>query len=198
VRKSIPAAGALMVLLGAAPALAQGERITSYDVVIEIEPTGSILVAERIDYDFGYSSRHGIFRDIPDRLEWDDTYDRVYPIDVLSVGGSPGTPDDYEEERDGDQLRIRIGDPDETITGRHSYTIVYRVEGALNSFPDHDELYWNAIGDEWEVPIERSTVQVRAPARVLEIACFAGPYGVSVGCEGLSRSGRTASFSRTV
>jgi len=193
VRKPILAAVA--VLLFAAPAAAQGERILSYDVAIEIAPSGSILVTERIDYDFGYASRHGIFRDIPDRLEWDETYDRVYPIDILSVEGSAGTPDRYEEEREGSLLRIRIGDPDRTITGRHAYTIVYRVEGALNAFDDHDELYWNAIGDAWDVPIERSRVDVSAPADILEVACFAGPYGVSVSCKRDAFTGGAASFS---
>jgi hypothetical protein len=37
-------------------------------------------------------------------------------------------------------LRIRIGDPDQTISGRHDDPIVYRVEETLNGFSDHDEL----------------------------------------------------------
>ena len=59
---------------------------------------------------------------------------------------SEGTPDQYEVEDAGNDKRIKIGDPDRTITGRHTYTIDYRVEGTLNGFADHDELYWNAIG----------------------------------------------------
>ena len=36
----------------------------------------------------------------------------------------------------------------------------------MNGFPDHDELYWNAIGDHWEVPVEHATATVSAPAPI--------------------------------
>ncbi|MGH2554621.1 MAG: DUF2207 domain-containing protein, partial [Actinomycetota bacterium] len=132
---------------GATGAAAQGagERILDYEVSIEIEPQGSLLVVEEIAYDFGGDQRHGIIREVPVRFRYDDRYDRVYPLDVLSVVGSEGTPDQYEVNKSGNLLQIKIGDPDRTITGPHTYTITYRVQGALNGFADHDELYWNAI-----------------------------------------------------
>jgi hypothetical protein len=80
------------------------------------------------------------------RFRYDDRYDRVYPLEVLGVWTSAETPGEYTLEDVDNKLRIRIGDPDQTISGRHDYTITYRVEGTLNGFPDHDELYWNAIG----------------------------------------------------
>ena len=78
---------------------------------------------------------------------------------------SEGTPADYEVESvSGGITRIRVGDADIEITGRHAYELTYTVEAALNGFRDHDELYWNAIGTEWSAPIERATV-TRACAR---------------------------------
>ena len=56
-----------------------------------------------------------------------DGYDRVYPLDVVSVSGSADTPAQYTVEEDGDNERIKIGDPDRTISGEHTYDIVYRV-----------------------------------------------------------------------
>jgi uncharacterized membrane protein YgcG len=179
---------------GSASAQGGGERIRAFDADIRIEGDGSILVVERIEYDFDALERHGIYRDIPVRLPFDDRYDRVYPLEVLSVRGSPGTPADYETIEEGPLLRIKIGDPDSTITGRHTYTIMYRVEGALNGFPDHDELYWNAVGTEWQVPIERVTVDVAAPAGVLQTACFAGPIGSTLPCSESRFAGPNASF----
>src|SRR6476659_1410373 len=73
------------------------ESIKRYDVDITIEPTGTLLIRETIDYDFGPVPHHGIFRDIPTRFDYTtkaDT-DRVYPIDVISVKASEGTPADY-------------------------------------------------------------------------------------------------------
>jgi Predicted membrane protein (DUF2207) C-terminal domain/Predicted membrane protein (DUF2207) N-terminal domain len=183
-------------LLWMAPARAQsGERIDSYDVNIAIERNGSILVVERIDYDFDGNSRHGIFRDIPNRLLYDKKYDRVFPIDVISVQSD--APDQFKLTNDNGQLHIRIGDPDRTITGRHSYTITYEVRGALNAFAEHDELYWNAIGNSWQVPIGTATAQVTAPADLTGTACFQGETGSTLQCEQARADGPTATFAQS-
>lgn len=198
------------------------EQISRYDVRIVIEPDGDLRVREVIDYDFGQLERHGIFRTIPYRFRYepvdpeagtgvqgtdpDETweqaglpdlgarYDRVMPIEDIEVR-SPTAPDDVEVTRDGGEVAIRIGDPDIEITGEHRYVIEYRVRGALNAFAEHDELYWNAIGVEWSVPIERATVQVEGPGRITRVACFRGPAGATTPCDRADREGRTASFS---
>ena len=185
------------LILLASPGTAQGvgERITAYDVDIRVETSGDLLITEIIDYDFASNSRHGIFRDIPVRLDYDSRYERVYPLKVISVEGSPGTPDQYKRESITNKARLKIGDPDKTITGAHRYTITYRIEGALNGFEGHDELYWNAIGTEWPVPIEQATVRVTTPADIIEVACFGGEGGSRLACAQADRAGRTAGFS---
>jgi hypothetical protein len=144
------------VLAGGASRATAGtsESIKRYDVDITIEPTGALLIRETIDYDFGSTPHHGIFRDIPARVDYPPkpNHDRVYPIDVISVRASEGTPADYSVESNGDNERIKIGDPNRTITGEHQYEITYRVRGAMNGFKDHDELVWNAVGVQWAVP----------------------------------------------
>jgi uncharacterized protein (TIGR04222 family) len=192
---------AVVVLLGVAGAGAGAaqvgsERITAYDVDIRVEDTGSMLVTETIDYDFGFSQRHGIFRDIPVRLDYDSRYERIYPLKVISVEGSPGTPVKYKQENAVHADRLKIGDPNKTITGAHRYTIVYRVDAALNGFPEHDELYWNAIGTEWTVPIDRATVRVTTPADISQVACFGGGSGSRLPCGKADRAGRVAGFSQ--
>jgi hypothetical protein len=184
-------------LLLHSPASGQStERITNYDVQIAVESTGDIFVTEVIDYDFGAAERHGIFRDLRVRFRYDDRYDRIHQIEVLSVKGSLNTPDQFEEEREGDLLRIRIGDPDRTITGRHTYAIVYRVEGALNGFRDHNELNWNAIGTEWEVPIDNASVRVTTLG-ITVVACFAGPFRSRQPCASSAVEEPTATFSHS-
>ncbi|MCA1656825.1 MAG: DUF2207 domain-containing protein, partial [Actinobacteria bacterium] len=156
------------------PAFAQGaETIDSYNVAIEIRPSGQIHVQEVIAYDFGYSSRHGIFRNIPVRFHFDDKYDRVYDVGDVRVSASPGTPTDVKVSDSNNNRVIRVGDPDITVTGAHTYTIDYDVEGAVNRFSEHDELYWNGIGTEWDVPIEQPAVTVTAPVGITNVACFA-------------------------
>jgi uncharacterized protein (TIGR04222 family) len=193
---------ALLTVVGggaarAGAAAAGTEHISRYDVDVTIQRNGDIVVAETIDYDFGVVPKHGIYRDVPTRFDYPprENYDRVYPLDVLSVHASEGTPAQYEVSTEGDNERIKIGDPDRTISGAHTYEITYRVEGAMNGFVDHDELVWNAIGTQWSVPIDSANVAVHAPAAILGVNCAAGSYGSNSPCGSASADGDTATFS---
>lgn len=181
------AALTLVFLVPAAPARAQGfvfESTPRFDVNIVIEKSGDLEVTETIVQEFGSTPRHGIFRYIPNRLRYDDEFDRVYPIDLESVTASPaGTPDDVETKDENGNFVIRIGDPDTTITGRHTYRIVYRVQGAMNGFADHDELFWNAIGNQWEQDIGQMNVRVTGPTGITRIACYQGQFGSTAPCD---------------
>ncbi len=187
-------------LLGLSPraSAATFESIRSYDVDIQIQPDGDLTIVETIDYDFGDEPHHGIFRDIPTRVRFDDRYDRLYPLDVDDVSGSAGTPVDFTvEDAGGGLTRIKIGDPDQTVTGPHTYRIAYTVQGAMNAFATHDELFWNAIGDQWPTIIERATVHVGAPGTVTAVACYAGSTGSRTRCDDAAARGETASFRQT-
>ncbi|HEX8770318.1 MAG TPA: DUF2207 domain-containing protein [Acidimicrobiales bacterium] len=174
------------------------ESVDSYNVTLDIRPSGQIHVQEVIGYDFGYSSRHGIFRNVPFRFHFDKEHDRVYGIHDVRVSASPGTPTNLNESDSNNNKVFRIGDPDKTITGAHTYTIEYDVDGALNRFSEHDELYWNAIGAEWDVPIQRPAVTVTAPVAITNVACFAGAFGSNLPCDSASGTGSTeASFTNT-
>jgi len=205
----------LMLVLGVRPAgastprpavvpLRQGsEQITSFDSTIVIDEDGSVDVTEVIAYDFGYQQRHGIERYIPTVFPWTgaspkgafpgSSYDRVTPISDISVSADAGTPDDVEESQeylDGQEnTKLRIGDPDETITGTHTYTIRYRLGGVLNAFDAHDELYLNVTGNGWSVPILSVTATVEAPGEITRIACYAGGSGSQLACGSQSNDG---------
>jgi len=184
----------------AAPATAGvTERITDYRSEVTIQHDGTIEVHETIAYDFGAGAHHGINRDVPVRTDQSgkDGYDRVYRLDVVSVAASEGTPAQYTVEDDGDDERIKIGDPDVTITGAHVYDITYRVHGAMNAFGDHDELVWNAVGADWSVPIEQAGAVVHAPADIQRVLCTTGPYGSNFPCASAVFSGSEATFTQT-
>jgi uncharacterized protein (TIGR04222 family) len=193
------ALGMLAAFVLAAPARAQVfETIDRYNVEIVIENDGALRITEKIAYDFGATPRHGIIREIPTEFRYDDTYDRTYPLTVESVSATGDASADFTIEQQGGGITaIKIGDPDRTITGRHEYTIRYRVEAALNGFPDHVELYWNAIGDEWDVPIGVAATVVRAPARIQKVACYTGYEGSSLPCAIATSRGATARFAQS-
>jgi hypothetical protein len=172
------------------------ESTAAYTVELEVRPNGTLHVVERIDYDFGDTPRHGIERFIPNRFRYDDTYDRVEPISnvrTTAVGASAKV----SQKQEGSLTRIRIGDPDQTVTGRHLYTIAYDVKGALNGFPDHVELYWNAIGDQWNTDIAVASVRVHGPDTITRVLCFIGQTGATTPCEGSSTSGSDATFTQS-
>jgi uncharacterized membrane protein YgcG len=167
-------------------------HIVAFNAEYVVARDDSATITETIDYDFGVVPRHGIQRDLVLKQRFDDSHDRVYPLHVLSVAASAGTPAQWRVlDQPGGIKRIRIGDPDRTITGRHRYVITYRLGSVLNGFRDHDELYWNVTGDQWLVPIGAVTVQVHTPTAVTGATCFVGPRGSNVRCAS-SRTAPTA------
>jgi hypothetical protein len=193
---------AAAVALHAAPASAQtptstpGERIRAYAVRMAIYKNGVLLVEETISYDFGSTPRHGIERDLVRRESYDSSRDRVYKINVASVTADKGSPVRVQKSNVGNFLRLRIGDPNRTITGVHTYKIGYAVTGALRTFPDHIELNWDAIGHQWRVPIVGAIVQVNAAANIQRIACFSGPVGSTAGCSASAKRNNAAEFAQ--
>ena len=181
-------AGLAVVLLLVAPTSAGAqadERIRRFDVSAVVERDGTVHVTEQIRYDFGSARRHGIVRNIPVRFDYepDGRYERLTEIDEVSVGAGAGTPGNLEVEDAGRSKRVRIGDPDRTVSGEHEYTIAYRVRGALNAFEDHDELFWNATGNAWAVPVDTVSVVVQTPGAVTQVACYSGPAGSRLPCD---------------
>ncbi|HEX5478922.1 MAG TPA: DUF2207 domain-containing protein [Dehalococcoidia bacterium] len=200
---AVVAALASMVLaahLVARPATAdEGWTIDNFVANIDVQQDGSMVVEEAIDVDFGSLEKHGIFREIPIEYAYDAKKDRVYGFDVMSVTDANRQPLKYEQSRNGTNVRLKIGDPDETVTGKQSYRISYRVTGALNAFADHDELYWNVNGPDWPVPTKYAAAVVRIPGGVYpRISCFEGPTGSTEPCRSLvSDAGEGAMFSGT-
>jgi hypothetical protein len=189
-------------LVAAAPAAALvgtgEEHITSYDVVLTVNDDGTLDARETIDYDFGSAvGKHGIFRTFPVRVPYDDKNDRVYDVENFRVESPTGAPTDVDDSESGGTATYRIGDPDRTVSGRERYVITYRVDGALNAFPDHVELYWNAIGDGWGVPIAAATVRVLTPTAPTQQACFAGPTGSSLPCGSITAAGTEVTASQS-
>lgn len=182
---------ALPLLVGGSVASAdEGWEILLFQADIVVQADGSLSVAESIDVDFGSVEKHGILREIPVRYRWSESKDRIYELDVTGVRDASGRPWPYQIEENGANQRIRIGDPDRTVRGLQTYRLTYLVRGALNAFPDHDELYWNVNGPDWGVTARRVYATVRAPAAVTRATCFQGPAGSTEPCQRVLGAGR--------
>lgn len=160
---------------------ALAESIKNFQSNIKINKDGTILVEENIHYDFGSLEKHGIYRNIPVTKENSDG--KIYKLDtyVQSVIDEKGNAYNYTTSNNSSYLSIKIGDVDKLITGEHIYVIRYLVSGALTYFSDHDELYWNFTGNEWEVPILSASSKIEfntdINSRFLNIVCYEGYKG---------------------
>jgi len=162
--------GLLLTLTIALSAWGQ-ERITNYDVVIDVQQDADFIVTESISViSEGRKIRRGIFRDLP-RFKVDDgegeDFKIPYQYKILS----------FSRQSDGNAKQIRIGDADYFLRrGRHDYIIVYEVKNEVRYFDDFDEVYWNAIGTYWDFPIEKGQAKIQFPQSIapLEINCYTG------------------------
>lgn len=160
------------------PQISFAEVIHSFDFSIAAHKNGVIDVAETINYDFQTLSKHGIYRYIPLFSKVGNLY-RIIKIENVKV-----LRDQMEESftinQNKDQIYLKIGNADKTITGSHIYKINYSVENSIGSnFADHDEIYWNTTGNGWQVNIEKASAKISTDfdSKQNDFICFEGPIG---------------------
>lgn len=159
---------------------AAAEKIQSFSSDIVLLPDSSYTVTETIQYDFESAEKHGIYRDIPVHYKR-PSGDYNVRLTIQNVTDENNIAYPYTASGQGDDLRLKIGDPDTTITGEHTYIISYTVVRGINYFQNQDELYWNVTGNNWPVPIEKASAIIHLPDNVVQdtvnLACYTGSYG---------------------
>lgn len=169
-------------------------QIDNFDSEIIVHEDATLSIRETIVVNF-YAERHGIFREIPYTYE-DEFGNRVkisLSIDGVWQDGKAAT---YTVSSLGGWTTVRIGDPDVLQIGEHIYEIDYRVHRSLLYFDDHDELYWDVTGHDWEVPITAATAVVSLPTGTIINAtdCYTGDYGSTAEDCGVALDGSVAAF----
>lgn len=87
-------------------------------------------------------------------------------------------PDQFVVQPGSGDDRIRVGNPEVTIDGRHLYQIQY----SLLSLESGGVVAWDAIGTRWNVGTSNAEVHLRAPFELLDPACSKGRTGSRGGC----------------
>jgi len=161
----------------AAPVWARSLAIERFDVLIRVDADGSITVTETIHPRFT-GKWNGIYRTIPVEYRTPQGFNKTLFLDLTSVTGGEGGALKYESSRERHYRKFKIWVPGAEDAAR-TVKITYRVPNALLYFEDHDELYWNITGDEWEVPIEQAGAVVQLPTGTTGIRTlvFTGAYG---------------------
>ncbi|MFA6082325.1 MAG: DUF2207 domain-containing protein [Patescibacteria group bacterium] len=172
-----------------------GWTITSFNSDANIQTDGTVLFKETIAVDFE-SAKHGIYREIPYIYRNSDktTYTKV---DIQSVLIDQQG-EQFTSSKNGDYVELKIGNPNQTITGKHTYDLTYVVTGILLGYADYDELYWNVTGNQWAVPIEHATASVTLPLDgMVQSSCYVGAAGSTESCTKNETSSGKVTFSST-
>ncbi|HLM63694.1 MAG TPA: DUF2207 domain-containing protein [Acidimicrobiales bacterium] len=164
------AGGALVVgvsgLIGAAAG--KVEKIDAVWTRAAVRADGSAQVLEVIDWDFGWATdKHGIFRQIPD-----------LPVDT-PVTVEADAPDQLAVTSEANGTRLRIGDPNTTVSGKHRYELEYLLPGVVRE----NTLDWETFGYQWDVDIDEAEVHVTAPFDLTDPVCSQGRPGSTAPCD---------------
>ena len=188
-------AAVALVVVPALPALAKSYHIASADVTIVVEPEGSILVTERLTFDFD-GSFSGAYRDV--LLSGDQTFELISVGEAgaayepggcawLGCSSPPGT---FGLDEQADRARIvwHHSSNDEVRT----FELVYRMTRIVKVYDDVADLQFQVWGDQWEVSADRVSARVVQPSGAAEgdVRVWGHPYGIdgetSLGADGVS------------
>lgn len=149
--------------------------VETFDVKYELnnsDPQGRLITIEKIAVDFSGQNR-GLLRAVPARYGDVDTNPRI--LSVLRDGAK----EPYTTYTENNNTVIRIGDPEQYLTGKHTYEISYQVDNVIRFYDTHDELFWDINGDEWQQPFLQVSAEIKAGVLLTEPlpVCYTGFFG---------------------
>ena len=165
-------------LLCGAAAHARSLTIQSFDEHVDVAKDGTIDVTESIDVHFT-GAWNGIYRKIPVKYTSPNGFDYTLFLEPISITDDAGNALKYQVSDVARYKEFKIWVPNAEDATR-TVVIRYRVLDAINfSFSDHDELYWNVTGEEWDYPIQSASAHIVLPEGVanLHAIVYTGLYG---------------------
>ncbi|MGE3151532.1 MAG: DUF2207 domain-containing protein [Nitrospiraceae bacterium] len=159
------------------PALARSLVLAGFDVELQVLTSGDLLVTETLRPRFE-GAWNGLERQIPVDYRTPQGFNYRLILDEVSATDERGNPLKLESSRQRSYRNLRVWVPGATDATK-TVVLKYRVRNGLRFFADHDELYWNVTGDEWDIPIDRASARIILPAPVtgVKALAFTGAYG---------------------
>ena len=177
---------------GDSPAAMDLDRILSFTSDVTLHANATLEVREEfVVHNVADAFRYGMVRDLPidSEARWDqrlvgpyakDTGIRVKILEVTE----DGAPISCEQGSDASYEQLRIGEPLVPLAlGDHRFVVRYEADGVMQFLSDHDQLYWNAVGHYWRVPVDVAVVRLHLPAElpanVVAADAYAGHRGAT-------------------
>ena len=134
--------------------------IDKFDVHVKVNENNTLDITETITAMF-LQAQHGIYRDIPlnntvKRQDGTTTRNHTRVTDI-SVS------ENYESSNEDGMIHLKIGDPDDTVTGEKTYVISYNYNLGKDPLEGKDEFYFNLIGSGWTTAIGNVTFTIEMP-----------------------------------
>ena len=151
----------VLVALLAAPADARSYSARRYDVRVEVQPDGGLVVREDVQFAFQGGPYRRVFREIPTRRT-----DGVTDVTALLEDAPlpPGSGErQVEIERRSDRVRVVWHLPP-TSDAVVRVGLVYRVHGVAERVDGYDRVAWTALPREHDYAIDASRTTVTWPA----------------------------------
>ena len=162
------------------------EKIRNYEVTVQINKNGTLTVNEVIDYQFGEEFKHGIYRYIPLRSKrfGFDVHKSFIKMNWIKRDGED---EEYTKNHFYEGIRYRIGSETELVNlyrTESRYELNYDIYNAVFEKDGIYQVYYNAIGQLWNVPIEQASVIIRFPDgqkikknEIEKLEVYTGSYG---------------------
>jgi len=169
-----------------AAVILHSEKIRNYEVTVQINKNGTLTVNEVIDYQFGEEPKHGIYRDIPLRSKrfGFDVHKSFIKMNWIKRDGED---EEYTKNHFYEGIRYRIGSETELVNlyrTESRYELNYDIYNAVFEKDGIYQVYYNAIGQFWNVPIEQASVIIRFPDgqkikknEIEKLEVYTGSYG---------------------
>ena len=169
-----------------AAVILHSEKIRNYEVTVQINKNGTLTVNEVIDYQFGEEFKHGIYRDIPLRSKrfGFDVHKSFIKMNWIKRDGKD---EEYTKNHFYEGIRYRIGSETELVNlykTESIYELNYDIYNAVFEKDGIYQVYYNAIGQFWNVPIEQASVMIRFPDgqkikknEIEKLEVYTGSYG---------------------
>ena len=156
---AIPAIVLLLAVVFTPPVLAAKDyRAESFDVWVDIQKDGSLIVTETINFRYDGGPFTYIFRDIS-RHGTDDI--AIIDASMDGVVFPSGTGASQVEINDGDPIKVTWHFTP-TSNSTHEFVLRYRVKGAIRT-GKADTLIWQAIPENHDYSIDGSSISITYP-----------------------------------
>src|SRR3989454_5530308 len=151
--------------------------IDRFDAQIRVNRDASIDVTETITARF-VGSWNGLYRTIPVTYRTPQGLNWTLAVSLRSAQADGGRNLRTETSSHGPYIKNKGWIPGAADADR-TLGLSYHATNGLRFFDEHDELYWNVTGDEWEVPIRAATAEIEVPPGTpgVRAIAFNGVYG---------------------